>query len=285
MNIYKLLCSVIAIGLVSLTGNTQAEKPPISTTPTPQSQPVSPTSTPLKATDLPFLTRVVGKFWQTDRAETESQMEIDSSDEKGKTKYFVSVKTIAKIGRKFRAELTIDRVGNAAKIKYTIVSDGQKTWIYRPDLRQYAQIDTSDVYGNPSSSIVSLPSIFLASIEEERRQDILTDVVGENNRILSLENLKSLEIQIRQQQIDGKNLSIHTIGDDRIVKISTFVDTQTAILGRTEIKFRDGGKYTKIVEKIIKRNPEVIITSKTFTFSVPKGVKKVKSLEIGPFKF
>ncbi len=113
--------------------------------------------------------------------------------------------------------------------------------------------------------------------------NILADIVGENNRFFSLENLKSL--QINRQQIDDKNLSIYTTGDDITVRISAFVDTKTAMLRRTEIKFGGGGKYTKIVETIIKRNPEVIITSKTFTFSAPKGVKKVKSLEIGPFNF
>jgi outer membrane lipoprotein-sorting protein len=86
------------------------------------------------------------------------------------------------------------------------------------------------------------------------------------------------------KQIDGKNLSIYTIGND-IAKIIDFVDTKTAILGRTEVDFRDGEKYIKIVEKIIKRDPEVIITSKTFTFSPPKGVKQVRSLQVGPFKF
>jgi outer membrane lipoprotein-sorting protein len=280
---FKLLLPGIALSLIALVGNTQAQSPPVSTTPTPQSQPAFPTSTPLKTADLPLLTRAVGKFFQTNRAETESQMEIDSSDEKVKTKYLVSVKTIAKVGQKLRSELTINRVGQTSKTKYIIVSDGNKTWIYRPDLRQYAQID-SNFSNDPSTSIVSLPSIFLAHTEEENRQDVLADVVGEDNRIFSLENLKFLKIQIRQQQIDGNNLSSYTIANDRTV-ISAFVDPKTAILRRTEIKIGSGEKYTKIVEKIIKRNPEVIITSKTFTFSPPKGAKKVKSLEIGPFKF
>jgi outer membrane lipoprotein-sorting protein len=279
----KLLCSGIAIAFISLIGTAQAQVPPESTTPPPQSQPASPTSTPLKATDLPFLKRVVGNFWQTGSAETQSQMEINSSDRKGKNKYFVSVKTIAQVGRKFRAELTIDRVGQTSKIKYTIVSDGERTWIYRPDLRQYAQIGTDRFYREPSASVISLSSILLTSIEEEQRQNVLVELVGENDRILSLENLKPLEI--RQQQIDRKTLSVYTTGDDFTVKISAFIDPQTAVVGRAEINFGDRGNYTKIVEKIIKRNPKVIITSKTFTFSAPKGVKKVESLEIGPFNF
>jgi hypothetical protein len=59
-----------------------------------------------------------------------------------------------------------------------------------------------------------------------------------------------------------------------MIKIINFVDTQTAILGRTEIEFRDGEKYTKVVEKIIKRNTEVTIDSKTFTFLPPRVSKK-----------
>ncbi len=123
---FKLLCSGITLSLIALAGNTQAQIPPAPTTPPPKLQPTSPTSTPLKATDLPLLSRAIGKFWQTDSAETESKMEIDLSDKKGKTKYFVSVKTIAKVGQKFRSELTVNRGGKTANIKYTIVSDGKK---------------------------------------------------------------------------------------------------------------------------------------------------------------
>jgi hypothetical protein len=52
----KLLWSGIAISLISSIGIAQAQLPPNSKPPTPQSQSTSPTSTPLKTTDLPFLT-------------------------------------------------------------------------------------------------------------------------------------------------------------------------------------------------------------------------------------
>jgi outer membrane lipoprotein-sorting protein len=53
---------------------------------------------------------------------------------------------------------------------------------------------------------------------------------------------------------------------------------------RIEFKFVDKQNRTEMVEKIIKRNSQPIITDKTFTFSPPKGVKKVKSLLTEPFK-
>jgi outer membrane lipoprotein-sorting protein len=280
---FKLLLPGIAISLISSSGIAQAQLPPNSKPPTPQAQPTSPTSTPLKAIDLPLLKRAIGKFWQTDRAETESQMEIDSSDEKGKNKYFVSVKTIAQIGRKFRSELTIDRVGQKSKIKYTIVSDGEKVWVYRPDTRQYTETSNSEFYSKPSASIIGLFSITFITLTELQRQELTTDILGEHNRILSLETFKGL--QVRQQEIEKQNLSIYTYSDrDSEVSISGFIKPQTAMFDRIEFKFVDKQNRTEMVEKMIKRSSQPIITDRTFTFSPPKGVKKVRSLPTEPFK-
>ncbi len=302
----KLLCSEIAIALICLAGNTQAQIPPASTIPISQSQPTSPTSTPLKATDLSLLTRAIGKFWQTDRAETESQIEIDSSDEKGKTKYFVSVKTIAKVGQKFRSELTIlhlrgsanDRVGQKSKIKYTIVSDGKKLYIYRQDLSQYIETNVDELYSTPFISIIGLFLVTFTALDEARRQDLITDILGDNGRILSLSFKPFDRLQVRQQQIDKEILSVHTYSDrDNGPRISGFINSKTALLERIDSTGTDNHnhismteeiiKYNRIemTEKIIKRNSQPTITAKTFTFSPPKGAKKVESLEIGPFKF
>jgi outer membrane lipoprotein-sorting protein len=278
----KFSWSGIAIAFISLIGTAQAQLPPGSKTLTSESQPAPPTSTPLKASDLPLLTRAIGKFWQTNRAETESQIEVDSSDEKGKTKYFVSVKTIAKVGQKFRSELTIDRGGKTAKIKYTIVSDGKKLYIYRPDLSQYVETNVDELYSTPFVSIIGLFSVTFTALDEARRQDLITDILGENNKIVSFETFK--DILVRQQQINGKNLSTYTY-DNRGngLSISGFINPQTVMFER--IEFKDKVNRIEIVEKMIKRNFQPVITDKTFTFSPPKGVKKVKSLQVGPFKF
>jgi outer membrane lipoprotein-sorting protein len=284
MNIYKLLYSGIAIAFTTSTiCMAQAQIPPSLPTPTPPSQPTSPTFTPLKATDLPLLTRAIGKFWQTERAEIESKMELDLSDEKGKSKTFVSIKSIAKVGRKFRAELTINRVGNAASIKYTVVSDGSKIWIYRPDFRQYAQISTGEFNSNPAF-ILGLFTLITISPSESQRQDLITDILGENNKIV-VPPEKFRELLVGQQKIDGRNLFVYKYGDSDPTNISGFVNPQTAMVERIEFKFEDISdrrKHMEIVETIIKRNPQIAITDKTFTFS-PKGVKKVKSLQIEPF--
>jgi outer membrane lipoprotein-sorting protein len=50
------------------------------------------------------------------------------------------------------------------------------------------------------------------------------------------------------------------------------------------MKFVDKQNRIEISEKMIKRNSQPTIAAKTFTFSPPKGVKKVKSLQIGPFQ-
>jgi outer membrane lipoprotein-sorting protein len=205
----------------------------------------------------------------------------------------VSVKTIAKVGRKFRSELTIDccrrrqavRVGQTSKLKYTIVSDGVKTWIYRPDTRQYVETTSSEFSGKQSAPIIGLFSLTFVSLNDEERQNLITDILGENNKLISLENFKTF--QVSQQQIDKQNLSVYAFNDryaDNEVGISGFMNPQTVMFERIEFKFKDNQNRIKIVEKMIKRNSQPVITNKTFTFSPPKGVKKVKSLQIGPFK-
>jgi outer membrane lipoprotein-sorting protein len=299
----KFLWSGIAIALISSIGIAQAQLPPNSKPPTLPSQPASPTSTPIKATDLPLLKRAIGKILQTDRAETESQIEINSSDEKGKkSKYFISVKTIAQVGGKFHSELTINRVGEKSIIKYNIISNGTKIWIYRPDLRQYKYRDF--YYSQPLYCTIGLFSGAFSGLSDVQRQELITDILGENGRIIPL-SVKPLErVQVSQQQIDKEILSVYTDERDdnnRIngyykERISGFINSKTAMLERIELKFTDNhsqdlmrGKIIKynrieITEKIIKRNSQPRIAAKTFTFSPPKGVKKVTSLQIGPFE-
>ena len=116
------------------------------------------------------------------------------------------------MGQKFRSELTISQVGETAKIKYTIVSDGKKTWIYRPDLRQYSQIGTSEFSGNPSAAVIGMFSITFTTLDETKRQELATDILGENNRVVSLENFK--EFKVSQQQINSQNFFVYTFADN-----------------------------------------------------------------------
>ena len=65
---------VIAAALMGLATTTQAQVPSASPTPTPpaiESQPA------VTAPDLALLSKAVGGFWQTDRAETKSLMTTD----------------------------------------------------------------------------------------------------------------------------------------------------------------------------------------------------------------
>jgi outer membrane lipoprotein-sorting protein len=276
---FKLLISGIAFAFITLAGTTQAQLPPASTTPPPQSQTESPPTESLTTPQVTLLTKAIGKFWQTDRAETKSEMVVTLRERNKDIKVFVSVKTIAKVGYKFRSNITLNKIGEKSKITYTIVSDGNKTWIYRPDRRQYTQISSSDFYENYYVSIIGMSSIVLTSVAESTQQEMIADISSENSKTFLKQ---SKEIRVSQQQIDGRNLYVYTYAKDP-GEISGFVHPQTEMVQRIEFKLGDENKNVMVAETIISRNSQVAITDKTFTFSPPKGVKKVKSLRVEPF--
>jgi hypothetical protein len=126
-----------------------------------------------------------------------------------------------------------------------------------------------------------------SGLSDVQRQEIITDILGENGRILSLSLEPFDRLQIRQQQIDKEILSVYTTYSDRDnePRISGFINSKTAILERIDFKFTDNHSHISMTEKIIKRNSQPTIAAKTFTFSPSKGIEKVKLLQVGPFKF
>lgn len=59
---------------------------------------------------------------------------------------------------------------------------------------------------------------------------------------------------------------------------------QAATLQRIEFTGKVDGMNMKISEKIVSRTPQITIAKPTFEFVPPKGVRKVKTIEIELFK-
>jgi outer membrane lipoprotein-sorting protein len=270
----------IATLLIGLTGTTQAQVPPASPTPTPQAQPASPVTTP----DLNLLSKAVGLFWQTDRAETKSQMTIDVAADGTNVKMYAQIETIAQTGNKFVTKLTFSSPGESAKSTYKIISNGKKVWVYRADRRQYMETTFAKFNDSSDSFWIGTSSFLFTSLNETERRDIVSTLGSDRNIFTTLLKGQTGDLQGRKQQLDGEelyNYSYENKQDNWI--FNGLIQPQTGLVKQIEIAGKTQGMNFSIADKIISRNPQPTISSKTFRFSPPKGVKKVKSLEIDPF--
>jgi outer membrane lipoprotein-sorting protein len=295
--------------LVGLTSHVSAQIPTVSppkpsspqtlpsTSPTkPQAQPTltpSPAPTPsanptATNADLKLLGKAIGIFWQGSRAETESQIVMSIQDKSANTtKSFqinATVKTIAQTGDKFRSELVISPIGSNKKVAYTIVGDGQKVWIYRPDKRQYTQITFTEFKAQFYSLLVGLSSVFFVSMSEAGRQEVITNLAKNNNPLQAIPQDKIKDLQGSTRQVDGQNLYAYAY-DNKSEKLNfvAFVDPQTAILKQLEFNSNIEGMVFTLSEKISSHKIQPAPTDRMFRFSPPRGVKKVKSLPIELF--
>jgi outer membrane lipoprotein-sorting protein len=277
----KLLSGIaIATLLIGLTGTTQAQVPPASPTPTPQAQPAAPVTTP----DLSLLSKAVGVFWQTDRAETKSQMTIDVAADGTNIKMYAQIETIAQTGNKFVTKLTFVSPGESTKSTYKIISNGKKVWIYRPDRRQYMETTFEKFNDSSDSFWIGTSSFLFTSLNETERRDIVSTLGSDRNILTTLLKGQTGDLQGRKQQLDGEELYNYSYENKKDNWIfNGLIQPQTGLVKQIEIAGKTQGMNFSIADKILSRNTQPTISSKTFRFSPPKGVKKVKSLEIDPF--
>jgi outer membrane lipoprotein-sorting protein len=277
----KLLSGIaIASLLIGLTGTTQAQVPPASPTPTPQAQPAAPVSTP----DLNLLSKAVGVFWQTDRAETKSQMTIDVAADGTNIKMYAQIETIAQTGNKFVTKLTFASPGESTKSTYKIISNGKKVWVYRPDRRQYMETTFEKFNDSSDSFWIGTSSFLFTSLNETERRDIVSTLGSDLNILTTLLKGQTGDLQGRKQQLNGEELYNYSYENKKDNWIfNGLIQPQTGLVKQIEIAGKTQGMNFSISDKILSRNTQPTISSKTFRFSPPKGVKKVKSLEIDPF--
>jgi outer membrane lipoprotein-sorting protein len=293
---FKLLVGIaVTTGLVNLTNIGQAQVPSMTPKVTPQSQPTPTTparpaapqpSTPPTSTtpDLALLGKVVGTFWQTSRAQTESQLVMNVRDKSADIQVYATIKTLAQTGNKFRTELTFAQPGSAPTATYTIVSDGKQVWIYRPDKRKYAQTTFPKFQAESYSFLIGASSIFFLSLSEPDRQEAITALATDRNFLAVLPKEQIKDLQGNQRQLNGENMYVYSYENKQESwGFNGFVQPQTGILKQIELTGKTDGINFSVVEKIVNRTTQIAPDNKSFRFSPPKGVKKVKSLPIDLF--
>ncbi len=280
----KLLSGIaIASLLIGLTATTQAQVPPASPTLPPQSQPASPLPSTANTPDLSLLSKAVGVFWQTDRAETKSQMAIDVTIDGASIKMNAQIETIAQTGNKFVTNLTFTSPGASIKSTYKIVSNGKKVWLYAPARRQYIETTFAKFNDSSDSFWIGTSSFLFTTLNETERREMIGSL-GDRDLLTTLLKGQTGDLQGRKLQLDGEEL--YNYSYENKVQNWTFnglIQPQTGLIKQIEIAGKTEGMNFSITDKIISRNTQPTISSKTFRFSPPKGVKKVKVLELNPF--
>jgi outer membrane lipoprotein-sorting protein len=279
--------TVLATALMGLACTTQSQALPVSFQPLKSplyaqvSAPKSPVAT---APDLTLLSKAVGAFWQTDRTETDSQVTISMIDKGLDMKVYARVKTIAQIGDRFNAQLEFAPPGSKDKITYTIVSDGQKVWTYRPDLRQYSETSLSKFKTGSNSFWIGVSSFFFLSLTETQRQEMVSSLGTDRDFIKAMPQAEVKDIEGMNREVNGEKFYVFSYKSDvEKLKFVFFLDPTSATTKRLEFSGNDRGLNVTFDEKIITRNTQVKFDKQTFTFSPPKGTKKVKTLAIEPF--
>jgi outer membrane lipoprotein-sorting protein len=279
---------IIATALLSWTRIAHAQLPTALPTP-PQSKPApsipaqpTPSIAPTSATpDLILLGKVISKFWQTNRAQTESKIVMSLLDGSTDLKVYATVKTIVQTGNKFRTELIFAQPGSSPTATYTIVCDGQNVWTYRLDKRQYAQTTFAKFQSESYSFLIGAASIFFLSIPEADRQEIITALAKDQDFLTSLPPEQIKELKGSQRQLDGQNSYVYSYEDKKEDwNFNGFIQPQTGILKQIELTGKTVGMKFTLVEKIVNRNSQPTVDRQSFRFSPPKGVKKVQSLPI-----
>ncbi len=234
--------------------------------------------------DLTLLSKAVGTFWQTDRAETESQMTISVAEKGIDLKIYARVKTIVQTGDKFQTQLEFALPGSKTKVAYTIISDGRKVWTYRPDLRQYSETTPSKFKNGSNSMWIGVSSFFFISLNETQRQEMISSLGTDRDLIKAMPPANLKDLIGMSREVDGQKLYTYAyeINADKI-KFVFFVDPTSTATKKIEFNADAQGVNVNFDEKILNRNNQVKIDPQIFKFSPPKGTKKVRNLKIEPF--
>lgn len=276
------LTTIAALSILAMLAGSVKAMPIIA-----QTQPTAKTTTISQASEqlnLPLLSQALSSFLQSDRYQTESQIQLKAVAQGTEVTTNLQVKTTAQSGKKFRAEIQITQPGEEAKPANLVVSNGKQVWIYRPDLQQYA-VTTFEKFSESGEWIfMSTSSFAFVNFPEEDRQNIANRKLSDNSVLAYLNLSNNGTFKGDERTVDGESFYVYSYTDTKeALTFSGFVQPETATLKQVQIASKSEGFDILITEKINNRIANPPITANTFKFSPPKGAKLVKSLSLNPF--
>ncbi len=229
--------------------------------------------------NLPLLVKTGEVFFKNNSYQTLSQMQVKAIHQGTNVSFDVISKTLVQSPGKFRSEIGFTVEGKPAKPSAIVISDGKNVYIYRPDLRQYTVRSYQEFNKSDDSFFMGLSSSFFLEFANDMREIINS---GGLSQELAKEAGQVLTGEIRS--IEGKEAYVYSYNDAKQEYIiNAFVNPQAGNLEQMQILGKDSGSGISITEKIQQRTEIKISTQQAFKFTPPKGVKRVKKLEITPF--
>jgi outer membrane lipoprotein-sorting protein len=117
-------------------------------------------------------------------------------------------------------------------------------------------------------------------MDEPGRKAVVASIASGNDFLQSLPAEQMANLQGNNRQVDGQNFYVYDFNNkaDGSNYIG-FVQPETGILRRVDFVSNTEEGELKVVEKILTHTTtSTNLSNKTFRFSPPPGVKKVKSL-------
>lgn len=248
-----------------------------------------PTATPAQSSqsmatpDLALLGTALQRFFEHASYETTAEIRINSVAGNTSVQSSVSVRTIAQHPNRFRSEITFTNPDQPeTKVTTLVVSNGQRVWLYRPDVKQY-QVLTYDQFDQYDDSYwLGFSAMFYGQIPADVRQAI-GQTAATGPQIMTELGVELKDLQGGLQMLENSPSYVYRYRNPQEgMTFSAFIEPTSAKLQQLQAEGRFEGADVTITERIRSRTPNPAIAPNTFTFSPPPGAKAVKTLRIGP---
>lgn len=275
----RTISTIASISLITLLGGTVSAIPPQNTPPQPTT-----TNETTEKVNLPLLVKAISSFLQSDRYLTESELRFTVGGKGVNADINLKTKTIVQSDKKFRSEIATVGTRGEAKPLTLIVSNGQQVWIYRPDLKQYAVTTYKSFDKSGNGTFMSISSLAFLNIPTKERKQIANGNLSDTNVLSYIGSAIEGVIKGNEAIVDGDSFYVYNYKDVKDgFTFSAFIQPETANIKQVQFAGKSEELDILLTEKILNRTANPVVTSQTFTFSPPKGTKKVKSLSITPF--
>jgi outer membrane lipoprotein-sorting protein len=232
--------------------------------------------------DLNLFKRSVQTFFQSNRIQSKSNMTFDFSASGVKGQINVNITTVAETGSKFNSQVIFTN-SQSIPMKFNIISNGKKVWVYRPDKRVYRE--TSLAKFEKERYWVGIAAAWFSAIAEKDRLKLLNNNDSTFDRDLStaLKSPQFKEFRGNSLLVNDRFLYAFSNSFRDSGKLTAIVQPDTGELVQLEMSGMSNDVKILFKEKIESWERITSIDKKTFIFSPPKGVKRVETLSIMPF--
>ncbi|PSB32179.1 hypothetical protein [Stenomitos frigidus] len=232
--------------------------------------------------NLSLLAKVIVGFLKGDDYQTQSKMHVNAVIGTSTVTADAQIQTTSQFPNKFRTEISFAKPGEPTQVKTLIVSDGTRVWVYRVDLKQYAVFTYEKFDQLEDSYWIGFATTMFAQTPPEAKAAVAKSTLSDPD-LLQTMGLELNALKGGPRTVESENFYAYEYKDTQQgFLLSAFVEPESAILKRLQITGKYEDSDITMVERLLSRTAIAPVNIKTFTFTPPKGTKKVKTLALGP---